>query len=126
VTQASVVVAPDKFKGSLTAAAAADAMAAGCRDALPDCRVVAVPVADGGDGTVDVLSRAGARLVRRTVTGPLGGEVEAELAILGDTVYIETAQACGLRHVPAPGPATARSAAAVTEWAADRSAPPRD
>ncbi|MGY1848286.1 MULTISPECIES: glycerate kinase [unclassified Blastococcus] len=110
MTQVSIVVAPDKFKGSLTAAAAADAMAAGCRDALPDCRVVAVPVADGGDGTVDVLRRAGARLVRRRVTGPVGGEVDADLAIIGDTVYVETAQACGLRHVPQPGPATARTA----------------
>ncbi|CCG01123.1 glycerate kinase [Blastococcus saxobsidens] len=110
MTPAALVVAPDKFKGSLSAAAAADAMAAGCRDALPDCRVTAVPVADGGDGTVDVLRRAGARLVRRTVTGPLGADVEAEFAVLGDTAYLETAQACGLRHVPAPGPATARTA----------------
>ncbi|SFN91782.1 glycerate kinase [Geodermatophilus obscurus] len=110
MTTASIVVAPDKFKGSLTAAAAASAMADGCRAALPGCRVTAVPVADGGDGTVDVLLEAGGTRIERMVTGPLGGPVVASLAVLGDTVYVETAQACGLRYVPAPDPGTARAA----------------
>ena len=104
------MLAPDKFKGSLTATEAAAAMAEGCRTALPGCHVAKVPVADGGDGTVDVLGAAGATLVKRTVTGPLGAPVPAVLAVLGDTAYVETAQACGLRYVSVPTPATARAA----------------
>ena len=64
-----VVVAPDKFKGSLTAVEAAEAIALGVRDALPDAEIVTCPVADGGEGTLDVLEAAGARIVRLT---PLG------------------------------------------------------
>src|SRR5207244_3064794 len=54
-----IVVAPDKFKGSLTAAAAAEAMRLGVLDAAPDADVVAMPVADGGEGTVDAFLAAG-------------------------------------------------------------------
>jgi glycerate 2-kinase len=109
----SIVVAPDEFKGSLPAAAAAAAMAAGCRDALPGCRVIEVPVADGGDGTVEVLRAAGAAVVEVPVTGPLGTPVTGCFAVLGGTAYLETASACGLRYVPVPDPATARTATTV-------------
>lgn len=98
-----VVVAPDAFKGSLTAVEAAAALAEGLRAALPDAEVLEVPVADGGEGTVATLVAAtGGTLERATVTGPLGEPVEAEWGVLGDgvTAVIEMAQASGLTLVP--------------------------
>jgi glycerate kinase len=94
------LVCPDKFRGTLTAAAAAEAMSTGLRSAGFDS-VRSVPLADGGEGTIDVLleARGGAR--RRTlVTGPLGDPVEAEWAVLPDrTAVIEMANASGLALV---------------------------
>lgn len=79
-----MLVAPDKFKGSLTARDAAGAMAEGITLAVPEARVVICPVADGGDGTVDVVVAAtGGRERRKTVQGPMPGqEVEARWAYL--------------------------------------------
>jgi glycerate kinase len=99
----SVVIAPDKFKGSVTAVEAADAIALGVRDALPDALVETCPVADGGEGTLDVLAAAGARIVELTVRGPLDTPVEARYAVLDGTAYIESARACGIEFVvPSP------------------------
>ena len=94
-----VVIAPDKFKGSLTAVAAAEAIAAGVRDALPDAEIVSCPVADGGEGTLDVLEAAGARIVEAHVRGPLEDSVDAHYAMLHGTAYIESARACGIEFV---------------------------
>jgi glycerate kinase len=90
-------VCPDKFRGTLTAAAAADAMAAGLRTAGFGA-VRTVPLADGGEGTIDALvaARGGARR-HTSVTGPLGEPVDAEWAVLPDgTAVIEMANASGL------------------------------
>lgn len=105
-----VVVAPDKYRGSLTAPEAARAMAAGVADAVPGALVDVLPIADGGEGTLDVLLQAGATAVPARVTGPLGRPVDARIAVLGTTAYVESAQACGLALVGSPGPATALQA----------------
>jgi glycerate kinase len=107
-----VILAPDKFKGSLSAAQAAARLAAGLRRAVPGLAVAAVPVADGGEGTVDaVVAAAGFRRLRAVVSGPTGRPVTASLAVRGTTAVIETAQACGLGRLPdgLPAPLTATS-----------------
>jgi glycerate kinase len=102
-----VLVAPDKFKGSLTAVEAAAAMAEGVRAALPDAEVLRHPIADGGEGTTDVLVAAGATAVTRSVRGPLEETVSARYAVLGGAAYVESAQACGLGLVGERSPRTA-------------------
>jgi glycerate kinase len=104
-----VVVAPDKFKGSLTATAAAEAIAAGLRRERPGVETVLTPVADGGDGTVDAAVAAGYQRVPMTVTGPTGEPVEASFAWSGETAVVEMAEASGLRRLPGgrPAPLTA-------------------
>ncbi len=95
-----VVVCPDKFRGSLTAAAAAAAIAAGARRAGAD-DVVELPLADGGEGTIDALLAAvGGSLREISVTGPLGDPVRAHYAVLRDgTAVVEMARASGLALV---------------------------
>ncbi|UWE11512.1 glycerate kinase [Actinacidiphila bryophytorum] len=97
-----VLIAADKFKGSLTAVQVAEHVTAGLRAVVPGLDVAALPVADGGDGTVDAAVVAG--FERRTVrvTGPLGEPVEAAYALREDTAVVEMAEASGLRHLP-PG-----------------------
>ena len=98
-----VLVAPDSFKGSLTAPEAASAMARGVRRGWPGAAVVALPLADGGEGTAAALVQAtGGRWFARRVTGPLGEPVDARWALLGDgrTAVIEMAAASGLLLVP--------------------------
>jgi glycerate kinase len=99
-----VVIAPDKFKGSVTAVEAAEAIALGVRDALPDAIVATCPVADGGEGTLDVLYAAGARAVDVRVRGPLDAPVDARYAVLDGTAYIESARACGIEFVKPSAP----------------------
>lgn len=98
-----VVVAPDKFKGTLTAAQAARAISAGWRRADPTAELDEVPVADGGEGTLDALVAAlGGRIERVRVTGPLGDPVDAELGVVdgeGLTAVVEMAGASGLQLV---------------------------
>ena len=98
-----IVVAPDSFKGSLTALQAAEAIEKGLRDIFPAAEIKKMPMADGGEGTVQSLVDAtgGRRLVER-VSDPLGIEIEAEYGILGDetTAVIEMAAASGLTLVP--------------------------
>lgn len=98
-----ILAAPDSFKGSLTAAEAARAMARGIRAVFPEAEVVELPVADGGEGTVEALVAAtGGSLRRTTVRGPLGDPVEAAWGVLGDgrTAAIEVAAASGLGRIP--------------------------
>ncbi|HWD07184.1 MAG TPA: glycerate kinase [Amycolatopsis sp.] len=104
-----VVIAPDKFKGSLTAVDAAAAISLGVRDALPDADIAACPVADGGEGTLEVLENAGGQLIHLRVRGPLDTQVDARYVVLEDTAYIESARACGIEFV-APTPETALAA----------------
>ena len=91
-----VLVAPDKFKGSLPAAEVAARLAAGLSRAGVGADVVSLPVADGGDGTVDAAVSAGYRRVEMGVRGPVGRPVTASFALADGTAVIEAAQACGL------------------------------
>ena len=108
--QLRVVVAPDKFKGTLTAGEAAAAMRLGVLDVLPAAAVECVPVADGGEGTVDAFVAAGASPHGLTVSGPLGDPVQAWFAVRDEVAVVESAQACGLALVGAPGPRSALAA----------------
>lgn len=91
-----VLVAPDKFAGTLTAVEAADAIAAGWRRRAPDDELDLAPMADGGPGFVDVVHAAlGGELHVVTVGGVHGEPVPATVLRVGDTAYLESAQACG-------------------------------
>ena len=98
-----IVIAPQAFKGSLSAPEAARAIDEGIRRVLPQAETVTVPVADGGDGTLEALvDSTGGRTVTSEVTGPMGGNVQAQWGALGDgqTAVIEMARAVGLVLVP--------------------------
>lgn len=98
-----VVVAPDSFKECLSALRVAEAIARGLRRADAGLEVALVPMADGGEGTVDaVVEATGGRRIQTTVTGPLGEPVEATFGVTGDgeSAVIEMAQASGLPLVP--------------------------
>lgn len=94
-----VLLAPDKFKGSLSAREVADALADGIAQAAPDWQVVSLPVADGGDGLIDAVSAAGFTVVEAQVTGSLGDRRTARYALRGTTGVVELAEADGLRHL---------------------------
>ncbi len=96
-----VLIAADKFKGSLTAVQVAERVTAGLRRVVPDVEVEALPVADGGDGTVDAAVAAGFERREVRVAGPLGDEVTAAFALRGDTAVVEMAEASGLQRLPA-------------------------
>lgn len=98
-----LVIAPDSFKESLSAPAVAAAIAAGFRAVFPEADIVELPVADGGEGTVEAMVAATqGRIVPLTVTGPLGTPVEAFYGLSGDggTAIVEMAAASGLMLVP--------------------------
>ncbi|WP_103354342.1 glycerate kinase [Amycolatopsis sp. CA-128772] len=106
-----VLVAPDKFKGSLTAAEVASAVASGLADGHPGVAVTTLPVADGGEGTVAAAVAAGFRRVRVPARGPTGRPLTASYAVRGDTAVVELAETSGLHRLPAgPAPLTASSA----------------
>jgi glycerate 2-kinase len=98
-----IVIAPDSFKESLSALEVAEAVERGFRMVFPEAEYVKVPMADGGEGTVQSLVDAtGGRIVEVEVTGPLGEPVLAFFGLLGDgkTAVIEMAAASGLHLVP--------------------------
>jgi len=95
-----VVVACDKFKGSLTAREVDEAVAAGILAANPEAEVRIVPIADGGDGTVAALAGAGFDLVPVEVSGPTLEPVAAHYAVRGDLAVVELADTCGLLRLP--------------------------
>jgi glycerate kinase len=98
-----VVIAPDKFRGSLSANEAAEAMARGVLAADPTATIDLVPMADGGEGTVEALVTATkGRFLTADVTGPLGDCVEARYGMLGDnsTAVLEMSAASGLALLP--------------------------
>jgi glycerate kinase len=101
--QLKIVIAPDSFKESLSAMEIANEIEAGFREIFPDALYVKVPVADGGEGTVQaMIDASGGRLVTLPVRGPLGEPVDAFYGIMGDgaTAVIEMAAASGLELVP--------------------------
>lgn len=95
-----ILIAPDKFAGTLTAVEAAAAIEEGWRRRDPGAEVLVAPMADGGPGFIDVLSAVvDGKLLSVTVRGPLGEETPATVLLAGETAYVETAQACGLHLV---------------------------
>lgn len=95
-----ILIAPDKFAGTLSAPEASRAIAEGWHRCKPDDILSLAPMADGGPGFVDVLAEAlGGEIMAATVQGPLGAEVPLSMLKVDDTVYIESAQACGLHLV---------------------------
>ena len=118
-----VLVAPDKFKGSLTAEQVATAIAAGIHEVWPERAVRTVPVADGGDGTVDAALAAGFIRVGVSAHGPTGEPVDAVIAVRDGVAVVETAAACGLVRLPggrlAPMTATSFGAGDLVRAALD-------
>jgi len=104
-----IVVAPDKFKGSLPATQVAAAIAAGLRAGLPGAEVITIPVADGGEGTVEAAVAAGFERVPVTAAGPTGDPVRASYARRGEVAVVELACVCGLARLPG-GPSSPRAA----------------
>ncbi|WP_338492341.1 glycerate kinase [Streptomyces sp. SJL17-4] len=98
---AHVLVAADKFKGSLTAVQVAERVTAGLRRVIPELTVETLPVADGGDGTVAAAVAAGFERREVRVTGPLGEPVTAAFALRDTTAVVEMAEASGLQLLPA-------------------------
>jgi glycerate kinase len=127
----SVLIAPDKFAGSLSAVEAAEAIATGWRVGAPEDRVTVLPLADGGAGFVEVLHAGlGGRLVSVNTTDPLGRPTRAQILVVesaeGCTVYVESAQACGLHLLRAaerdPSRTTSAGLAALLIGAVDQGA----
>lgn len=97
-----VIAAPDSFKGSLTAIKAAEAIEEGIRLVFKDAEVIKVPIADGGEGTVDAITTAvNGEVVYKNVHGPMGNIVNAKMALIenGSTAVIEMAEASGITLV---------------------------
>jgi glycerate 2-kinase len=96
-----VLIAPDKFAGTLSAVEAAEAIATGWRRQAPDDELDLVPMADGGPGFVDVLHASlGGDLLAVTVRGPYGEQVPGSVLLVDGAAYVESAQACGLHLTP--------------------------
>ncbi|MFE3788844.1 glycerate kinase [Streptomyces goshikiensis] len=123
---ARVLIAADKFKGSLTAVQVAERVTAGLRRAVPGVEVETLPVADGGDGTVAAAVAAGFERREVRVTGPLGDEVTAAFALRDGTAVVEMAEASGLQLLPpgvfAPLTATTYGSGEVLKAALDAGA----
>ena len=95
-----VVVAPDSFKGCLPAGEVAGTVADALRERHPDWEVVQLPLSDGGEGTLDIVTPAiGGTICRAQVHDPLGRMVDARFGLSGDTAVIEVAEACGLQRL---------------------------
>ena len=92
-----IVIACDSYKGCLSSSEVACAAAKGVAEVYPDCEIVRLAVADGGEGTVDALVETlGGHLECAEVSDPLGRPVKAAYGIAGDLAIIESAAACGL------------------------------
>jgi glycerate 2-kinase len=122
-----IVIAPQSFKGSIFALEAARAIERGVLAAEPDAETVLVPVADGGDGTLEALvNTTGGQTFRSIVTGPLGQAVEAMWGVMGDgqTAVVEMARASGLALVPPkrrnPRTTTTRGTGEIIKEALDK------
>jgi|AntRauTorckE5430_2_1112549.scaffolds.fasta_scaffold00872_4 glycerate kinase len=101
----TILVCPDKFKGTLSAEEATNAISRALQHKFPDAKIIRQPLADGGEGSLDVIALSDPTFLRQglEVTGPLRRPVTAEYLQSADgRAWIETSQACGLRHVPKP------------------------
>ncbi|MDN6399422.1 MAG: glycerate kinase [Brachybacterium sp.] len=96
----TVMLAPDKFKGTLTAAQVVDALRRGIAQTAPQLQVLSCPIADGGDGTVDAAIAAGFTARTTTVTGPTGRPHAARWALQDDVAVLELAGTVGLHALP--------------------------
>lgn len=95
-----IIVAPDSYKGCLSAREVAKVMAEAVQEGIPEAEVVEMPLADGGEGTVSVVTEAiGGEIRTAMVSDPLGRKVEAGFGIFGETAVIEIAEACGLQRL---------------------------
>ena len=95
-----ILICPDKFKGSLTASEVCDAVEEGLRQNFQDADIIKLPLADGGEGTMKILTQFfNGQIVKVKVHGPLFEEVEAEYGMAGDTAFVEMASASGLQLV---------------------------
>lgn len=113
-----ILVAPDKFAGTLSAVEAAGAIAEGWRRQAPEDEIDLAPMSDGGPGFVDVLhATLGGELLVEAVAGPDGAPVPATVLLAGDTAYVESAQACGV-HLTAGERAEHASTTGVGELVA--------
>jgi glycerate kinase len=102
------IVIPDSFKGTLTSTQVCSIMVASIQARFPHCHTIALPIADGGEGTVDCFVHAGAQRVTAQAHGPFGETVTCEYARMGDTAVVEMAQAAGMALAgPRPNPARA-------------------
>jgi len=121
-----IVIAPDKFKGSLDASGVARAVADGIRAVRPEAAIDLVPVADGGEGTLDAALGAGFERRTTVVTGPTGEPVSADWGLRGDEAVIEMALASGLAVLPGgirdAGGATSRGTGELIAAALDAGA----
>ncbi len=110
-SRTTCLVAPDKFKGSLDATGVAQALRAGLQDVRPELDVGCRPMADGGDGTLAVLTAAGFERIPVTVDGPTGCTVQTSYAARDTTAVVELANTCGLSRLPdnVPAPLDASS-----------------
>ncbi|MFC8304065.1 glycerate kinase [Specibacter sp. NPDC057265] len=119
-----IILAPDKFKGSLSAPDVAKHLAAGLRSAQDGLEIDLMPVADGGEGTVDAVVTSGFSRVSVTVQGPTGQPVSADFAIKDNVAVIEMAAASGLAVLPngelAPLAATTYGTGQLVAAAMDR------
>lgn len=98
-----ILIAPDSFKGSLTAIEVCKASEKGIKIVKPDCEVITLPIADGGEGTLEAMSYATeGKVITKTVTNPIGEKVESKYTISGDgkTAILEMAKASGLYLIP--------------------------
>src|SRR2546429_5468042 len=97
-----ILIAPDKFKGTLSALEVAENIAAGLREVLPDAKIDIVPMADGGEGTAEVISDAlGASWLKCKAHDPLGREIEARYGWIAkqELVAMEMSEAAGMRRL---------------------------
>jgi len=99
-----ILIAPDKFKATLTASRVAEAIARALRHKFPDAQIHQQPMADGGEGSLNLIAATlpGLKTQRLRVTGPLRKPVTARYLYGNGHAFIETAEACGLKHVPVP------------------------
>jgi len=98
-----ILIAPNSFKGSLTAFEAAAAIEKGVKLVFKNAKIIKTPLADGGDGTLEVMTRStGGKIKTAKVTGPLGNKIKAKYGVSGDgrTYFIEMAETSGLKLVP--------------------------
>lgn len=122
-----IIIAPDSYKGSVSSEQAAEAISRGVLRACPEATVIQIPIADGGEGTLDcMIAAGGGQKVPVEVTGPLGTHLTAEIGLLRDgrTAIIEMAEASGLCLIPRdeldPGAATTFGTGELIRAALDR------